>query len=128
MVKKSKKVVVGPSGKDLKAFQAKFGDIWRQFVNHPAFLAGMQYLRNEKLEEVSRLTPDDVEKYGTQLQAELRGFLQLQDRIFALPEMQDFSLPISDESFEYLSPEQEMEQEQLRAKFREETKKQRYGR
>ena len=123
---KKKKIVTDPTGKDLKAFQVTFGDQWRQFVNSPAFAAGMQYLRNKKLEEVSTLSPDDLLKFGVQLQSELRGFLQLQDRMMALPDIQDFSVPFSEE-VEYLSPEQEAEQEQLRAKFREETRKQRYA-
>lgn len=125
MAKKDKKIVSEPADKDLKAFQSKYGDQWRQFVNSPAFAAGMQYLRNKKLEEVSGLSPDDVLKFGVQLQSELRGFLQLQDRIFTLPEMQDFTVPFSEE-VDYLSPEQEAEQEQLREKFRAETKRQRY--
>lgn len=69
---------------------------------------------------------DDLLKFGVQLQSELRGFLQLQDRMMALPEMQDFSVAFSEE-VEYLSPEQEAEQEQLRAKFREETRKARFA-
>lgn len=96
-------------------------------MNSSAFQAGMQYLRNKKLEEMALYSQEDLLKFGHLLQAEQRGFLQLENRMYTLPEVEDFSLPVSDESFEYLSPEQEAEQEQLRAKFREENKKQRYA-
>lgn len=79
------------------------------------------------MEEVSQVDHEYIQKYGSIMNAELNGFLQLEARMYALPEMTDFSLPVSDESVDYLSPEQEAELSQLREKFREETKKQRYA-
>lgn len=123
---KKKKVVVESAGKDLREFQAKYAEAWHRFVSSDAGTAGLQFLRNRKLESVMNLNDDQIDKNSRQYLSELRGFLQLETEILQLHEMTEFTVPFEEET-EYLSPEQEAEQEQLRAKFREETRKQRYG-
>lgn len=123
---RKKKVVLEPAGNNLKQFQAKYATAWKSWIDSPAYQAGSQYLRNKKLNEVSLLSEDEIEKHGKEYLADLRGFLRHEDAIAALPEMTDFTIPMETED-EYLSPEQEAEQEQLRSKFREETKKARYA-
>jgi hypothetical protein len=123
---RKKKVVLEPAGKDLKQFQAKYATVWKSIVDSPAYQAGIQFLRNKKLNEVSLLSEDEIEKHGKEYLSDLRGFLRHENDMEKLHEMTDFTIPMEVED-EYLSPEQEAEQEQLRAKFREETKKARYA-
>ena len=121
-----KKVVTGPEGRDLKEFQARFATEWKRFVDSAAYQAGAQFLRNRKLEGVAILSPEQIEQNSKQILGDLRGYLQHEEEMSKLYEMTDFTLPFEEET-EYLSPEQEAEQEQLRAKFRAETKKARYA-
>ena len=121
-----KKVVLEPAGKDLKQFQAKYASIWKQMVEHPAYQAGVQFLRNRKLDSISILTPDQIEKSSKEILGDLKGFLQHENELGNLHEMTEFTIPFEEET-EYISPEQEAEQEQLRKKFREETRKNRYA-
>jgi hypothetical protein len=124
--KKSKKVVIDPSGTDLSQFQAKFGSTWKAIVDSPAYQAGTQFLRNRKMERISLLSEAEIEKNGREYLADLRGYLQHEDELMKLPEMTDFSLPFEEET-EYISPEEEAEREQLRKKYQGEAKKQRYA-
>ena len=121
-----KKVVSEPAGKDLKQFQAKYASIWKTIVDSPAYQAGVQFLRNRKLERVSLLSEAEIEKNAREHLADLRGYLQHETELEHLHEMTDFSLPF-EEPDEYISPEQEAEQDKLRAKFREENRKERYA-
>ena len=121
-----KKVVIEPAGKDLKQFQAKYGAILKQIVESPAYQAGTQFLRNRKMERISLLSEAEIEKNGREYLADLRGYLQHEDELLKLPEMTDFTLPF-EEPDEYISPEQEAEQDKLRQKFREENRKERYA-
>jgi len=121
-----KKVVLEKAGTDLKVWQAKYADWWRKFTDNDAFQAGIQFLRNQKLDSVANLNEKQIEENAREYISNLRGYLQHEQELLKLHEMTEFTLPY-DEETEYLSPEQEAEQEQLRAKFREETKKQRYA-
>ena len=123
---KRKKVVLEPAGKDLKQFQAKYASQWKKIVDSPVYQAGVQFIRNRALERVSLLSEDEIEKHSREHIAELRGILRHENDMGTLHEMTDFTIPFEEET-EYISPEQEVEQEQLQSKFREETKKQRYG-
>ena len=123
---RKKKVVLEPAGNDLKQFQAKYGEVWRQIVDNPAYQAGVQFLRNKKLEQLAQYSDEHIDKYSRHIMGELRGYLQHEIELLKLHEMTDFTLPFEEET-EYLSPEQEAEMQQLRSKFREETKKQRYA-
>lgn len=123
---RKKKVVLEEGAKSLKMFQAKYADTWKKIIDSPAYVAGMQFLRNKKLDAIANLQDVDIEKNGREIAADLRGFLQLENELLKLPEMSDFTLPF-EEPDEYISPEQEAEQEQLRAKFREENRKRRYA-
>lgn len=122
---RKKKVVLEPAGKDLKQFQAKYATVWKRIIDEPAYQAGIQFLRNKKLNEVSLLSEEEIEKHGKEYLSDLRGFLRHENDMSVLHDMTDFTIPIEVED-EYLSPEQEAEQEQLREKFRAETKRQRY--
>lgn len=123
---RKKKVVLEPAGKDLKQFQAKYATVWKTIVDSPAYQAGIQFLRNKKLNEVSLLSEEEIEKHGKEYLSDLRGFLRHENDMALLHDMTDFTIPMEVED-EYLSPEQEAEQEQLRSKFREETRKSRYA-
>lgn len=126
MPRKNKKVVLEPAGKDLREFQAKYADAWHKFVTSPAGVAGLQFLRNRKLDSVANLNEEQIENHSRQHLSELRGFLQLETEMTRLHEMTEFTLPF-EEPDEYISPEQEAEMKKLQEKFREETRKQRYA-
>ena len=121
-----KKVVLEPAGKDLKQFQAKYASIWKQIVDTPAYQAGVQFLRNRKLDSISILTPDQIEKSSKEILGDLRGYLQHENELSGLYEMTEFTIPF-EEPDQYISPEQEADLDQLRAKHRAETQKQRYA-
>ena len=123
---KRKKVVLEPAGKDLKQFQAKYASQWKKIVDSPVYQAGVQFIRNRALERVSLLSEDQIEKHGREHLTELRGILRHENDMGTLHEMTDFTIPF-EESDEYMSPEQEVEMQELQKKFRQETKKQRYG-
>lgn len=122
-----KKVVLEPAGTDLREFQAKYGAAWKQVVDSPIFQAAAQFLRNRKTDTISLLSEEQVEKNGREYLADLRGFLQHENQLLSLHELTDFTIPF-EEPEDYISPEQEAELDQMKSKFREETRKQRYAR
>lgn len=123
---RKKKVVLEPAGKDLKQFQANYATAWKAWIDSPAYQAGSQYLRNKKLNEVSLLSEEEIEKHGKEYLSDLRGFLRHENDMAGLHDMTDFTLPI-EEVVDYISPEEEAAREQLREKFQEQSKRQRYG-
>jgi hypothetical protein len=125
-VPKRKKVVLEPAGKDLKQFQAKYASQWKKIVDSAPYQAGTQFIRNRALERVSLLSEDEIEKHSREHLAELRGILRHENDMGTLHEMTDFTIPF-EESDEYISPEQEVEMQELQKKFREQTKKERYA-
>ena len=121
-----KKVVLDPAGKDLKQLQAKYASDLKRIVDSPAYQAAVQFLRNRKTDSIAMLSPDQIEKSSKEILGDLRGYLQHENELGNLHEMTEFTIPFEEET-EYISPEQEAEQDKLRAKFREETRKQRYS-
>lgn len=123
---RKKKVVLEPAGNNLKQFQAKYATVWKSIVDSPAYQAGVQFLRNKKLNEVSLLSEEEIEKHGKEYLSDLRGFLRHENDMAALHEMTDFNIPM-EEVEEYISPEEEASHAQIRAEFQEQSKRQRYG-
>lgn len=121
-----KKIVLEPAGKDLKQFQAKYAESWRKFVKSDTGSAGLQFLRNRKLDQLARFSSEEIEKFGVQIAAGLQGYLQFENEVLNLSEMEDFKLPF-DEPEVYLSPEQVAETQQQIEKFQEENRKRRYA-
>ena len=121
-----KKVVLEPAGKDLKQFQAKYGSQWKKILDSPVYQAGTQFLRNRALERLALLSESEIEKNSREYIGELRGILRHEADMATLHEMTEFTIPFEEET-EYISPEQEAEQDKLRAKFREENRKERYA-
>ena len=95
-------------------------------MDSPVYQAGTQFIRNRALEKVALLSEEQIEKNGREHLAELRGILRHENEMDTLHQMTDFTIPF-EEPDEYISPEQEAEQDHLRAKHREETRRQRYG-
>lgn len=121
-----KKIALEPAGKDLKQFQAKYSGDWRKFIQSDAGVAGLQFLRNRKLEQLAKYSPEEIEKFGVQIAAGLQGQLQFENEILNLPEMEEFKLPF-DEPEVYLSPEQVAETQKQIEQFQEENRKRRYA-
>ena len=121
-----KKIIVGKEGTDLKEWQARFAADWIRYINHPSFQAGIQFLRNRKLERVALLNEEQIEKNGRELLADLRGYLQHENELLTLHEMTDFTLPFEDTDV-YLSPDQQADHAKLIEKFQEENTKKRYA-
>ncbi len=110
---------------DLEEFQSQYGGDWLNITRHPAFIAGTQLLNIRKLREITRLSPDQIEKNGREILSNLVGHLQHEDNLFSLHTQTDFQLPAEDAD-EYISPE---EAEILRSqvdKFRERRKEAQY--
>ena len=121
-----KKVVLEPAGKDLKQFQAKYASDLKRMIDHPAYQAAVQFLRNRKTDSIAMLSPDQIEKSSKELLGDLKGYLQHENDLTGLYEMTEFTIPFEEDT-RYISPEEEAEQEQLRAKYQKESEKQRYA-
>lgn len=123
---RKKKVVLEPAGKDLKQFQAKYASTWKQIIDTPAYQAGIQFLRNRKLDSIANLNEEQMEKNSREYLADLRGFLQLENEMATLHEMTEFTLPFEEPEV-YLSPEQVEENQRQIAKYQEENRRKRYA-
>ncbi len=110
---------------DLEEFQSQYGGDWLKITQHPAFMAGMQLLNVRKFKGITFLSNEEIEKHSKEILSNLIGHLKHEEDLFTLHEKREEEL-ISDEGFEYLSPEQAAEQQQLIEKFREQTKRDRY--
>ena len=111
---------------DLEEFQALYGSDWAQFVRGPAFIAAMQILNVRKLKSITTLSPEQIEKNGREILSDLVGHLKHEEDLFTLQDQKENKSPIEDEMV-YLSPEEQMEQEALIAKFKEQRKRTHYA-
>lgn len=123
---KKKKIVLDGTGTNLKEFQGKYAGVWRKIIEMPAYQAGVQFLRNRKLDSVANLSDEQIKQSSEQLLGDLRGFLQHENDMQSLSEMTDFKLPFEEPEV-YLSPEQALETEKLVEKFQAENRKNRYA-
>ncbi len=115
-----------PIPSDLEEFQALYGADWIRISQSPAFLAASLLLNTRKLKGITNLSPEQIEKNGREILANLVGHLQHEDDLFTLHQQKDFKTPIEEEMV-YLSPEQQVEQEELISKFRDQQRKQHYS-
>ena len=111
---------------DLEEFQALYGSDWATFVRGPAFIAAMQILNVRKLKSITTLSPEQIEKNGREILSDLVGHLKHEEDLFTLQDQKENKSPIEDEMV-YLSPEEQMEQEALIAKFKEQRKRTHYA-
>ena len=112
---------------DLEEFQAAYGPEFERITKMPAFRAGLQLLNVRALDEITSLSNEDIDKYGTMILANLVGMLKHENNIFNLHKEKTFKLPSGDDEVEYVSPEQEAELQRMRERFSEETRQKRYG-
>ena len=128
MKKKSVKKPIVPTQipSDLEEFQSQYGGDWLNITRSPAFIAGTQLLNIRKLKSITGLSDEQIEKNGREILADLRGHLKHEDDLFTLHSATEFSIP-SEEQDEYMSPEQAAQMESLMSRFREQSKKERYG-
>jgi hypothetical protein len=111
---------------DLEEFQAAYGEQWMNITRMPVFRAGLQLLNVRKLNEITSLSNEEIEKHAAIILSELLGLLRHENAIFGLHEEKTFKFPLEDDE-EYFSPEQVAQLEQQKAKFREQAQKQRYA-
>jgi len=111
---------------DLEEFQAAYGAEFYRITQMQAFRAGLQLLNVRELDRIASLSDDDIDKYGVLILSQLVGLLRHENGIFNLHKEQSFTIP-TDEEIVYVSPEEQAAHEQLRAKFQEQAKKNRYG-
>ena len=125
--KKSAPKIVPKDIQDLEEFQAAYGPEFERITKMPAFRAGLQLLNVRALDEITSLSNEDIDKYGTMILANLVGMLKHENNIFNLHKEQTFKVPIEDDDVVYISDEEQAAHAQLREKFSEEVKKKRYG-
>ncbi len=126
VVKAKKPKPKPPIPSDLEEFQALYGSDWLNIVRNPAFIAAAQLLNIRKLKSITNLSDDQIERSGKEILADLRGHLKHEDDLFTLQDQKDIRTPIEEEMV-YLSPEQQVEQEELLSKFRDQRRKQHYA-
>src|SRR5437899_2238502 len=89
---------------DLEEFQAAYGNDWIQIIKTPAFRSAMQLLNVQKMESITNLPNEQIEKNGREILADLRGHLQHENNLLILHEKRDTKLPWEEQE-EYFSPE-----------------------
>jgi hypothetical protein len=122
----SKPVEVQKEITDLEEFQAAYGGDWLKITQMPAFRAGLQLLNVRKLDEITSLSNEDIDKHALLILSDLIGQLKHENNMFNLHKEQSFRLPM-DEEVRYVSPEEEAAHQQLAEKFAQQTTKNRYG-
>lgn len=115
-----------PIPTDLEEFQSQYGAEWSQIVRSPAFIAGTQLLNIRKLKSITGISDEQIEKNGREILADLRGHLKHEDDLFSLHTQSEFAMP-TEETDEYMSPEQASEMEALVNRFKEQGKKNHYA-
>ncbi len=88
-------------------------------------MAGMQLLNVRKFKSITFLSNEEIDKHSREILADLIGHLKHEEDLFTLDEKREEQLPIS-EDFDYMSPEQAAETQQLLEKFSEQRKQDRY--
>src|SRR3954469_21160811 len=78
---------------DFEEFQRAYGDEWIRTIKSPAFRAAFQLLNVRKLDAITALSNEQIEKNGREILSDLRGHLQLENDIFGLHEAKDFKFP-----------------------------------
>jgi hypothetical protein len=111
---------------DLEEFQSQHGPDWLRIIQHPVFVAGMQFLNVRKLKEITNLQDEQIEKNGREILASLRGQLKHEDDLFTLHTQSESAIPIEEQEF-YVSPEEAAQLEAQVDKFRENRKKAHYA-
>ncbi len=126
VVKAKKPKPKPPIPSDLEEFQALYGADWLNIVRNPAFIAAAQLLNIRKLKGITNLSPEQIKENGCEILANLVGHLKHEDDLFTMQDQKDVRAPIEEEMV-YLSPEQQVEQEELLSKFRDQRRKQHYA-
>lgn len=121
-----KKIVLDPSGLNLKQFQAKHARAWKRILDSPVYQAGTQFLRNRALEKVALLSEEEIEKHSREHLAELRGILRHENDLESLPDMTDFTIPFEEPEVP-MAPEQVVEIEHQIEAFQQQNQKSRYA-
>lgn len=111
---------------DFEEFQRAYGDEWLRTIQSPGFRAAMQLLNIRKLESITNLSNEQIEKNGREILSDLKGHLQHENDLLTLHEKRDFKTPFEEEE-EYFPPEQIVEIEELKAKLREQQRRAQYG-
>lgn len=129
-VRKAAKAVTKPQDdalpSDIEEFQEAYGPEWLKIVQSAPFKAGLLLLNIRKLDSVTALSNDQIEKNGREILADLRGHMILENDLMTLHNMKESGF-MGDETEEYFSPEQVAELEMQKERFRELNKKTRYG-
>jgi len=80
-------------------FQQAHGSMWAQIVRQPAFLDAIRVCGSERLNEITNLSPEQIELHGRIHLANFQGHLQTEATLLSLAlEMQGdtFDLPPAD--------------------------------
>lgn len=111
---------------DIQEFQKAFGPQWLAIIQSAPFREAMYLLNKEKLDSITNLSDEVIEKNSREILGDLRGHLQHENNLMSLhARVEGFP---SEDIEEYFSPEQIAELEMVRQKFRELNKQTRYGR
>ena len=110
----------------IEEWQAAYGDEWSRIVTSPAFTNALWVLHNEKLKEMTTLTPEQIGDHGKERLAEFKGYLTHEEDLLTLHTKREFSLPY-EEPEEYLPPEVVAKLEETKKQYREQMRRSRYA-
>jgi hypothetical protein len=116
---------VSRSSTDLQDFQKAYGAQLLAITQSTPFREAMYLLNKAKLNGITGLSNEAIERNGREILADLRGHLKHEDDLMSLPTRTE-EFPI-EEAEDYFSPTQVAEFELIKEKFREQNEKSRYG-
>lgn len=115
-----------PRLSDLQAFQKAYGAQWISIIRSDAFREAMFILNRSKLDALTNLSDEAIEKHSREIVGDLRGHLKHEMDLMTLHTREE-GLPLGEETEEYYSPQQIAELEMMREKFRDQNRQNRYA-
>ncbi len=106
---------------DLEEFKSQHGAQWQQIIETPAFRAAFQLLNIWKINYITSLTDEVIERHSREIIGDLRGHLQHENDLISLHEKDEFKMP-SDEPEDYMSPETQAQLEDFAEKLKKQQK------
>lgn len=110
---------------DLQEFQKAYGPQWLSIVRSEACREGMFLLNRSKLDLITNLSNEDIEKHSREILSDLRGHLKHEMDMVTLHTREE-ALP-GEETEDYFSPDQIAKIEMMRDEFRKNNQQSRYA-
>lgn len=102
---------------NLEEWQKAYAPAYRKVVGDKTFQAALEFLHNQKIDEIIYLSRKDIKENSEQILGELQSFFRHEQDLMNLHAKKEFTLPVEEES-SYISPEEEAAHEEVREQFK----------